>query len=772
VTKTPFARTALLLAVVTTTALLPVFGPPGSAAGAVAPAASTAAAVGWRDAALVYTDGPTTATALAQYLRVGGDPSQAALYDALIINDQSAPSGARYEYGPSYATDWQALLDSYATADGRTGTLVNLVAAASATRRTDVKVVLGLPWPDTTNGGFRTPTGRVVNFGTAAGRSQAVADFVTVARQRWVASGASAAGISLWGAYWEREDLGTGDSQVVASATAAIRAQGLRTLWVPYYNAPMAAQWAGLGFDAMSWQSNYAFYTAMDGGDTTSARLTATVRAATAAAAGFTIEVRGAAEDTGDLGLLREYLAADRTMSPSAIRVHFLGMDKPLPLATGGSSPQGWRELSAAMIARRVAAVAPEATAAVATDGTAPVALPAEGQITVSARTATTALAVAEQQNGAGTWVTRGWTVLSPNAEEPGAASALLPLTAGAAGGGRIRLTMAAGAVPPGRLSATVTPSAAPPVVQVLPGTRYQVSGAAVTGAGAYPDQGQLIRASTPPPGSWTSGEALGWSGEPDRAGVLADLGGSKSLRAATLLVAGGGSAGVGWPRHVTMLLAGCRLRTTSGAGPLPCAVTPLSVAGPTAVHGTGASLTGTWTGAGPAVGRWLVVRSTVSTWSMWERLRATATDGSALPLTYTPLLPPSPAVAQTNYPDDGLRLTDGNAADALDRYLVTGFPASNAGAVTLSYDVARVIGQVDIWLVHKPTWGVLTPSSLVATVNGASYPMSCAAGPADAMRCHAALPRPTATAAVAVSWPVAGPPSSWVMVSEVAAAA
>jgi hypothetical protein len=156
----------------------------------------------------------------------------------------------------------------------------------------------------------------------------------------------------------------------------------------------------------------------------------------------------------------------------------------------------------------------------------------------------------------------------------------------------------------------------------------------------------------------------------------------------------------------------------------------------------------------------------------MWQRLRATATDGSGLPLTYSPLLPPSPAVAQTSYPDDGLRLTDGDAADALNRFLVTGFPAGNAGAVTLSYDTLRVVGQVDIWMVHKPTWGVLTPAGLIATVNGARYPMSCAAGPAEAMRCHAALPRAASTASVTVSWPPAGPASSWVMVSEVAAAA
>ncbi len=768
--KSPFARIAALLAIVTATALVPALGP-STAAGAATAASSTAAAVGWRDAALVYTDGPTTAADLGRYLRVGGDPGQAAVYDTVIVNDQSAPSGARYEYGPSYASDWQALLDTYATADGSRGALVNLVAAARTTRRLDTKVVLGLPWPDLTNGSFRTPTGRVVSFGTAAGRSQAIADFVTVARQRWVASGAAAAGLTLWGTYWMREDLGNGDSQVVASATSAIRSQGLRTLWVPYYNAPMAAQWASLGFDAMSWQPNYAFYSYKDGGDTTSARLTATVRAATAAGAGLTLEVRGAAVDASDLGLLREYLVADRTMSPAAIRVHFLGMTQPLPLATEGSAPQGWRELAAAIIARRTSATAAyDSTTAVDSTGIAWVALPATGQVTVSARNTVTALAVVEQRNSAGVWVARGWAVLAPNVEEPGLAAASLPLTAGTAGTARLRLTMAKGTALPTRLSVAVTGSAALPVVQSLPGTRYQVSGSAVTGAGAYPDKGQLTRTSTPPVGSWASGDAIGWSGEPDRAGVLADLGGSKSLQAATLLVAGGGSAGVGWPRHVTMLLAGCPLRTTSGAGPLPCAVTPLAVSGPTAVHGTGASLTGTWTGTGPAVGRYLVVRSTVSTWSMWQRLRATATSGSGLPLTYKPLLPPSPAVAATNYPDDGLRLTDGNAADALNRFLVTGFPASNAGTVTLRYDAARSVGQLDAWFVNKPTWGVLVPSGLTASVNGVRHPMSCVAATTEAMRCHATVTRTTATS-VTVNWPVAGAATSWVMVSEVSAA-
>jgi len=482
--------------------------------------------------------------------------------------------------------------------------------------------------------------------------------------------------------------------------------------------------------------------------------------------------VRGAAAEAADLALLREYLAADRTMAPDAIRVHFLGLTEPLPLATSGHSPQGWADLTAAMIARRYATGATvEATSLVSTAGTAPVTLPASGQITVTARNAVTALAVAEQQAASGAWMTRGWALLSPNAEESGLASAVLPLTPGIAGAGRIRLTMAKGTAFPIRLSATATAAAAVPVTQALPGARYQVSGAAVTNPGAFPDNGQLTRTTTPAVGSWATGEAIGWSGEPDRAGVIADLGAQRALGSAALLVAGGGLGNVGWPRHVSMLLATCKLRTTAGAGPLPCTVTPLAVRGPTGITGSGASLTGIWTGTGPATGRYLLIRSTVSTLSMWQRLRITAPDGSAAAFSYSPLLPPSPALEQSNYPDDGLRLTDGQAAESLNRYLVTGFPAAGPGSVTLSYGTARSIGSVDIWLVSRPTWGVVIPSGLTATVNGVRYPMACLPGREEAVQCHAAVPPGLATM-VTVSWPVAGAPTSWVMPSEIAAAA
>ena len=41
--------------------------------------------------------------------------------------------------------------------------------------------------------------------------------------------------------------------------TAYIRSLGMKTIWIPYYNAPGAAEWRQMGFDAAYYQPNYAF---------------------------------------------------------------------------------------------------------------------------------------------------------------------------------------------------------------------------------------------------------------------------------------------------------------------------------------------------------------------------------------------------------------------------------------------------------------------------------------------------------------------------------
>jgi hypothetical protein len=222
---------------------------------------------------LVYAAAPATTSHYPRYtvddlarlvavMDTGGRP-RAWLTTGAIFLQLYAPSGRAFTNwigGPAATgADWQAYADSLLAAAGpiaRLDSALDVVARTLGPRAAPYRVAVMIPYPSVTLDTLRYD-GRLYRLWDPAD-----AGALTTAYIGHVADGFAGQRfrhVVLDGYYWLHESIEGREAAVVAAAARSVHRAGCRLVWIPFYEAPGAAEWRRQGFDEAWLQPNYFF---------------------------------------------------------------------------------------------------------------------------------------------------------------------------------------------------------------------------------------------------------------------------------------------------------------------------------------------------------------------------------------------------------------------------------------------------------------------------------------------------------------------------------
>ena len=166
------------------------------------------------------------------------------------------PTHPRNEIGTTKA-DWVQIVDTMLQVLVRNlDNALEEVAREIGRPKYKRQVVMFIPVPTEDQTNWGELNGRALDFHSTADRIEACHWFIDMVRERFAQE--KFKNLSLAGFYWLAEDKNSGLT-MLPTLTAHIRSLGMKTIWIPYYNAAGAAEWKQMGFDAAYYQPNYAF---------------------------------------------------------------------------------------------------------------------------------------------------------------------------------------------------------------------------------------------------------------------------------------------------------------------------------------------------------------------------------------------------------------------------------------------------------------------------------------------------------------------------------
>ena len=166
------------------------------------------------------------------------------------------PTHPRNEIGTTKA-DWVQIVDTLLQVPARNlDNALEEVAREIGRPKYKRQVVMFIPVPTEDQTNWGELNGRALDFHSTADRIEAFHWFIDMVRERFAQE--KFKNLSLAGFYWLAEDKDSGLT-MLPTLTAHIRSLGMKTIWIPYYNAAGAAEWRQMGFDAAYYQPNYAF---------------------------------------------------------------------------------------------------------------------------------------------------------------------------------------------------------------------------------------------------------------------------------------------------------------------------------------------------------------------------------------------------------------------------------------------------------------------------------------------------------------------------------
>lgn len=219
---------------------------------------------GVRDIVLVYRGKRVIAASelvpLVSYVAKDGRP-RAWFFDTVLL----LPSSAFVEAAgrkPASRADWERWLDALFGRDGLVDALQAAVAYCSARlgpRPFPLRVFISIPYPrrDPSPFGDLDGDGRPEDMSADRRRLAAVGWFVDRALASW--RGGNWPDLALEGFYWHKECVHSHDRGLVAAVNSLVHSHRLKTLWIPWFQAPGWSEWRELGFDIAVMQPNYAF---------------------------------------------------------------------------------------------------------------------------------------------------------------------------------------------------------------------------------------------------------------------------------------------------------------------------------------------------------------------------------------------------------------------------------------------------------------------------------------------------------------------------------
>lgn len=186
-------------------------------------------------------------------------------FDGFLIILIDTPYGRLYtervgSKNASIKEDWDWLLHRYFGENQILDTLEDTVAYANSVLEGTMvgKVVLMIPYPDSSVHDFGEINGKKLDFSSDSDRLTAVKWFIDQCIVAW--NSANFTNIELVGFYWMRETVTGSDISLVVEVNRYIHQKSYLSFWIPYYFAQGVSSWRELGFDCVALQPNYFFY--------------------------------------------------------------------------------------------------------------------------------------------------------------------------------------------------------------------------------------------------------------------------------------------------------------------------------------------------------------------------------------------------------------------------------------------------------------------------------------------------------------------------------
>lgn len=229
------------------------------------------------------------------------------LFDAAVLTSRFI-NGKDPMYDKLNGTDIQQLLDvTFADASALASAAASLVAQFGPPPA-KIQTAITVPWFNPNVHDLQLPGLSPLDMANPTDRLVAASWYLDQINSR--AQAANWQHLELYGAYYHREDASDawGDPSFLQGFNAAAHNRGLKTVWVPYYDAPQVWNGAGLGFDVTNVQPRYSFLSALDGGEVNGGRLYGAGYKAAGLGQAIEYELRGRGGSQTENWIAHQYL--------------------------------------------------------------------------------------------------------------------------------------------------------------------------------------------------------------------------------------------------------------------------------------------------------------------------------------------------------------------------------------------------------------------------------------------------------------------------------
>lgn len=621
--------------------------------------------------------------------------------------------------------------------------------------------------------------------------------------------------LTLYGIYYHREDVidSAGDPVFVTRLNAEAHRRGLRTIWVPYFDAPHAWDGADLGFDVSNVQPGYAFRSAQYGGVVNGDRLYAVAAQSVRRGQAFEYEVSTAGETGPECWAAHQYLAvAQETGADRFPQVFFVGLQGDMfdeigtPERAVGERRRCYADLADYLAGRAVPNLELGLPSPVddASDGarrarwTAPepqrlwavrmdfvdddASAPWRGRLEVSVEGPDGTHTSFAQRTGPGP-LPPHQSIQVPLVRTPEDTVSALTIALGREAGSpwpNIERMVAVQHVMPvianglaGEMSSTTYPVQPGPWSDDAP-THLGYAGGKLTDGRVSAD------------GHWNWPGAMGWNFYEGQFTVTIDLGQARQIGEVELVTHCDPAAGVAWPTGTAALVGlhqPARVTGISGFSGQAVGSSGACTLAVRKVPGSSSALAGRIVMPMSAVsGRYVTVVGRGSGWVLLDEILVKDTAGAVVSTGRPYCVTPKPSVPQ------GEQVANGDNCDRLVdttitprfapqfAHLVDGIPAGKGGSVEVTWEQPRSVRQSTIWFTEpNPDYGVIVPAHVLGhwrDEHGSWHEGGEPAPITKGLCPHAILtPPPSAhVTGVRVDLPKVPGSTGWYMVSQVTA--
>lgn len=706
----------------------------------------------WQRSMLAYHSDSRSSDAWKRHLmRINTDGSFNGqwLFNAAILTSTHV-NGKDIMYDELNAGDLTELLDvTFADAsalDSAASSLTSQFGPPPA----KIQTAITFPWLNPNVHNLQLPGLPILDMANPSDRLTAASWYLDEIKNR--AAAANWQQLELYGAYYHREDASDvwGDPSFVQGFNSAAHSRGLKTIWVPYYDAPQGWNGAGLGFDVTNVQPSYSFRSPIDGSDVNGGRLYSAGYKAAGQGQSIEYELRGQGETQTENWMAHQYLAVSQSTGASNYpQVFFTGLNNDVfDRTTSQAGAQGdmwWaysdlaNYLAGQTISNMEIGINWQPTT-LPNGSLQQIWQPGTGPKLTSVR-----LDFNDSTSMQNPWRGR----ITVKVDGPSGSRTAFAQRSGTADiNPSYNSVFVALPVPDNgdqtvtKLTITMTRETGSPwpTVQRLVGAQYEPiriassnfeetsTATRVVQSGPYADSvathlsygaGKLTNGLKSPNGSWGWGGAMGWNMIEGRFSTTIDLGSNQNIASVDITTHSDQQAGINWPIEVAATAATCppHARGLSTKSCLPLVSSGLVTKTSQLVPGTSFEHFGTLSMPITGNARYVTVTGLSTGWALLDEIEVKNSAGTVISTDKPYTVTPKPSVGQNDrlaYGDDSHKLVDGAISGDFFSMMDVGVQSNVGGNVESTWVSPKTVNTATVWLTKAfPSSGILTPDSV-----------------------------------------------------------